>query len=105
MLLQGWVDDTQYANGNRVAALYDYVRIYSWPTGRRLDDGTFLFLQRTLLQRLFRVYVLIPTKNTPTEIVPRCYIFRTFGVYIRTLQCLLVLDRVLVSAVLRRKTS
>ena len=56
MLLQGWVDDAQYANGNRVAALYDYVRIYSWPTGRRLDDGTFLFLQRT---------------RTPAKIVPR----------------------------------
>jgi hypothetical protein len=39
LLLQGFVDETIFANDRRIAALYDYVRVYNWPSGRRLEDG------------------------------------------------------------------
>eukprot|EP00953_Heterococcus_sp_UTEX-ZZ885_P029583 15693-Heterococcus_DN1.PRE.3 len=48
----GWVDDAQFSDGKRVAAFFDYVRTYSWPTGRRLDDGACFFLQRTFIKEL-----------------------------------------------------
>ncbi|KAG5180749.1 hypothetical protein JKP88DRAFT_279225 [Tribonema minus] len=39
----GTVDNNLFSNGQRHQALYDYVRVYNWPGGRRLqDDGTFI---------------------------------------------------------------
>ena len=32
----GWVDNNIFNNGPK-RALFDYVRAYNWPTGRRLD--------------------------------------------------------------------